>query len=250
MVTIHRPLSYEPSSNYMHIDASDIAMGSALNQRDDDNKEYAVDYQSKVFKGAERHMSISEKELAAIIMGVKANAHLLYGKKFKIVTDHSALQYLMTLKNPTGRLARWTIFLSQFDYEIVHRKGKKHCNADYLSRPVLMIEHREPESEDQVVKITDPWEDAALMYYLRKKKFKRGSAKKQIKRILNLSKSYDLDDETLYIIRKGTKLEVPKKEDRKSVVDKYHAMSAHLGVNSIFDFFLIGGCYMFYHKII
>ena len=144
----------------LHADASDIAMGLALNQRDDDNKEYAVGYQSKVFYGAEKHMSISEKELAALIMGIKTNALLLYAKKFKIVTDHSALQYLMKLKNPK-RLARWTIFLSQFDYEIVHRKGKKHCNADYLSQPVLMIEHREPEKEHQIVKTTDPWEDAA-----------------------------------------------------------------------------------------
>ena len=39
----------------LHADASDVAMGAVLNQRDDDCKEYAVDYQSSTFKGAERH---------------------------------------------------------------------------------------------------------------------------------------------------------------------------------------------------
>ena len=112
----------------------------------------------------------------------------------------------MSLKNPTGRLARWTIFLSQFDYEIVHRKGKKHCNADYLSIPVLMTEYMEHDKEDVLVKTIDPWDDTALMFYLRKRQFKRGSSKKQIKRILNISKSYELDEENLFITKKGTRL--------------------------------------------
>ncbi len=68
------------------------------------------------------------------------------------------------------------------------------------------------------------------MYYL--SKFKRGSAKKQIKRILNISKSYELDEENLFITKKGTRLEVPKREDRKAIVDRYHAMSAHFGANA------------------
>ena len=32
------------------------------------------------------------------------------------------------------QLARWLTFIEEFDYEIVHRDGKRHTNADGLSR--------------------------------------------------------------------------------------------------------------------
>jgi len=31
-------------------------------------------------------------------------------------------------------LARWLTFIEEFDYEVVHRDGRKHSNADGLSR--------------------------------------------------------------------------------------------------------------------
>ena len=33
-----------------------------------------------------------------------------------------------------AQLARWLTFFEQFDYEVVHREGKRHSNADGLSR--------------------------------------------------------------------------------------------------------------------
>ena len=39
------------------------------------------------------------------------------------------------LKSPTSpRLQRWAMFMSQFPYEIVYKKGRLHSNADGLSR--------------------------------------------------------------------------------------------------------------------
>ena len=49
------------------------------------------------------------------------------------MTDHSALQYLNTPK-ATPKLARWGLFLSEFTFNVVHRKGTAHSNADALSR--------------------------------------------------------------------------------------------------------------------
>ena len=42
--------------------------------------------------------------------------------------------WLTRFKYPQGQLARWLEELSQYDMEIVHRPGKKHLNADALSR--------------------------------------------------------------------------------------------------------------------
>jgi transposase InsO family protein len=60
--------------------------------------------------------------------------HYLLGKPFKIRTDHSSLTWLLRFKDPQGQLARWLEELSQYDMEVEHRAGKKHGNADALSR--------------------------------------------------------------------------------------------------------------------
>jgi len=36
----------------------------------------------------------------------------------------------------TDALARWIETLAEFDYEIEHRPGRLHCNADGVSRPI------------------------------------------------------------------------------------------------------------------
>jgi hypothetical protein len=82
----------------------------------------------------------TEKEAYAIIHTVKAFFPYLYGTVFTIVTDHAALQYMMTKRESTGRLTRWALYLQQFDMEIKYRPGKLHQNADALSRtPILVV---------------------------------------------------------------------------------------------------------------
>ncbi len=60
--------------------------------------------------------------------------HYLYGTKTLIRTDHSALKWLMTFKQPEGQVARWLETLADFEFVIEHRAGQKHGNADGMSR--------------------------------------------------------------------------------------------------------------------
>ena len=39
----------------------------------------------------------------------------------------------MNIKDLTGRLARWSLFIQQFDFEIKYRPGTANGNADALS---------------------------------------------------------------------------------------------------------------------
>ena len=70
---------------------------------------------------------------------------MLYGVKFQIVTDHSPLKAVFSSTNLSPRLARWMGRLEMFDPEITYREGKKHGNADGLSR---MAVEEEEEGEE------------------------------------------------------------------------------------------------------
>ena len=45
-------------------------------------------------------------------------------KKFKLITADKPLTWLHKLKDPTSRLARWRIKLTEYDYEIIYKPGK------------------------------------------------------------------------------------------------------------------------------
>jgi len=83
-----------------------------------------------------------------------------------VVSDHAALLWLIFITDPTGRLARWSLYLQSYEFEIVHRKGLKHNNFDLLSRPVLLVQTRsatkkaiQEVQEDTSTKNLDPYED-------------------------------------------------------------------------------------------
>ena len=56
------------------------------------------------------------------------------GRKFSFHVDHSALLYLVSKASLTGKLARWTLLLEEFEFEIFHRLDIQHAVEDYLSR--------------------------------------------------------------------------------------------------------------------
>ena len=72
-----------------------------------------------------------------MISGVRANSHYLRHARFKIVTDHRPLlawRKVDEKKDPTGRRTRWAIELDNYDFDLVYKKGKTHCDADAMSR--------------------------------------------------------------------------------------------------------------------
>ena len=60
--------------------------------------------------------------------------HHLIGRKFILMMDNKGLKYLLDQPNLNARQARWLAFLSEYDFEIQHIKGKENKVDDALSR--------------------------------------------------------------------------------------------------------------------
>ena len=114
-------------------DASAEGLGAVLSQVKE-GRERVVAYYSAKMKPAEKNYCATRRELLAVVKSVGSFHPYLYGAKFTIRTDHAALRWLKTMKNPEGQLARWIGRLEQYDYTIEHRAGRAHNNADSLSR--------------------------------------------------------------------------------------------------------------------
>jgi transposase InsO family protein len=85
---------------------------------------------------AERNYEIYDKEMLAIIRSLEDWRHYLEGlpQPFTIVTDHRNLEYWRTAQNLSRRQARWSLYLSRFDFRLVHKPGTANTQADPLSR--------------------------------------------------------------------------------------------------------------------
>ncbi|KAG1535988.1 hypothetical protein G6F49_013064 [Rhizopus delemar] len=91
-------------------------------------------YASRGLKPNETNYAPTKLECLAVIWAVKHFRPYLLGKKFMIITDHSALTGLLKTPNPTGIIARWIVTLSEYDFDIKYRPGRVHESADFLSR--------------------------------------------------------------------------------------------------------------------
>ena len=126
----------------LRTDASDNGLGAILLQQQD-NVLKPIGYYSRSLTKAELNYGVTEKECLAIVWAITKLRHYLFGRKFTVVTDHCGLCWLKTIKDPTARLARWTIKLQPYDFFIIYRSGKLHGDVDCISRLPS-----EPETED------------------------------------------------------------------------------------------------------
>ena len=114
-------------------DASNFALGAVLSQNID-GKDMPIAYASRTLNEHEINYSTTEKKLLGIVWGTKYFRPYLYGNKFKIRTDHRPLVWLMSMKDPNSKLARWKERLDEYNFEIEYKKGSLNSNADALSR--------------------------------------------------------------------------------------------------------------------
>lgn len=114
-------------------DASNLAVGAELIQIQD-GEEKVVAYGSYALTPEQRRYCVTRKELLAVVRFCRQYRYYILGRPFVLRTDHASLTWLLNFREPQGQLARWMEELSQYNMVLKHRPGRKHTNADALSR--------------------------------------------------------------------------------------------------------------------
>lgn len=91
-------------------------------------------YWPRLLNKHQKACSVTDSECLAAVEAIKVFRPYLYGRRFTLETDHKALTWLMTKKDLTGKLMRWSLELQEHDIDIKFRQGTDNVVADALSR--------------------------------------------------------------------------------------------------------------------
>lgn len=239
----------------LYTDASNFGMGAVLSQMDE-NETFSphkvlpvVAYWSRTFSKAERNQDTTIRECLAVVRSIENFSHYLSDKHFIVVTDHDALRWLLNKKeDASGKLARWILKLSSYHFNVYHRQGTLHSNADSFSRSPFVEEiatfHAELSAEDinndiSVAQLNDPFCSACIKF------LENGILSQDVnlaKTVSSLAPFMIIERDILLFIDKKNnramkaKVVIPKSLT-KEVFEKYHedVSAGHLGFVKTMD---------------
>jgi hypothetical protein len=114
--------------------ACNKGLGGVLSQNG-----FVICYESRNLKDHERNYATHDLELVARVHALRKWRHYLMGKRFELRTDHNGLKYLFEQPNLNARQSRWLEFLSEYNFDIKHIKGKENKVVDALRRKVCEL---------------------------------------------------------------------------------------------------------------
>lgn len=123
----------------LHCDASEIGLGAALLQPDDQGHLYAVSFASRSLTPTERRYDTTKRELLAIKWSLLKFRPYLWGRPVTVCSDHKPLTNRTTLAQ--GRpdqaiILRWIQIIDEFSPDIIYREAARMAHVDALSRGV------------------------------------------------------------------------------------------------------------------
>ncbi|XP_055590304.1 uncharacterized protein K02A2.6-like [Uranotaenia lowii] len=120
-------------------DASNFGIGACIQHVFPDGTRKAIYHVSRALSSAEQNYGQIEKEGLALIFAVTRFHRFIYGRHFKLETDHKPLLSIFGSKKgvpvyAANRLQRWAVTLLAYDFEILYVRTTDFGNADLLSR--------------------------------------------------------------------------------------------------------------------
>lgn len=226
---------YDPDLDVeLHTDASAIGYGAILLQKKE-GKMRAVAYFSKRTTDAESKYHSYELETLAVVNAVKHFRHFLHGRKFLVVTDCNSLQMSRKKLDLAPRVHRWWAFLQSFDFDIIHREGKRMAHVDFFSRNPLPVEEKViSKVEKRIVNFAELSDNWLLAEQQRDQELSQTLADYKNKELPeNVAKTYELKSGVLHrkIQRNGKTHSLPivPRSLRWSIINNVHEGIMHLG---------------------
>ncbi|CAH8628181.1 unnamed protein product [Schistosoma guineensis] len=221
-------------------DASSSAIGAVLSQVARDGHERVIAYASRRLDKTEARYSTTRREMLALVKFLQHFRHYLLGKPFRVRTDHRALQWLRSFREPEGQVARWQERLQEFDFTCEYRPGNRHANADALSRIpqttdiINAILSTAPETDWPSLQAADP--DLQIVY----QRQLHGNSKPSMRELKDQSVTtrrictkwgnFKLYGDTLFLMNESKQplLIVPRVKV-ESIVEQVHRELGHAG---------------------
>uniref|UniRef100_K7EZN6 ribonuclease H n=1 Tax=Pelodiscus sinensis TaxID=13735 RepID=K7EZN6_PELSI len=126
---LHQPDFTKPF--IVQTDGSDRGLGAVLSQ-EQEGEEHPILYLSRKLLPREQQYATIEKEALAAKWAIEALRYYLLGGTFTLITDHAPLRWLQTMKETNPRIMRWYLALQPYKFEVCHRPGRAHNNADFF----------------------------------------------------------------------------------------------------------------------
>ncbi|KAG5867624.1 hypothetical protein JTB14_015788 [Gonioctena quinquepunctata] len=124
---------------YQQTDASDFGLGAVPTQEKGEGRERGISYISRTLNPNERKYGVTEKECFGVLWAIAKFRAYIEATHLKVITVHFALKWLDDLKDPAGRLARSSVKLQQYSFDIKHRRGKDNVVPYAFSRAVPVM---------------------------------------------------------------------------------------------------------------
>ena len=118
----------------MITDGCSTSISGLVSQGEDwKNAKIAAFYSAKL-NPAQQNYPVHEIEMLAGIETMLRHIDIMQGVKFKWLTDHKGLIYLLNQKNLSGQQTQWLEKISSFMFEVIYIAGSENVVVDALSR--------------------------------------------------------------------------------------------------------------------
>ncbi|XP_019155716.1 PREDICTED: uncharacterized protein LOC109152471 [Ipomoea nil] len=146
----------------LYISAQESSVGALLAQENDNGKENALYYLSRMMTSNELKYLPIEKLCLALVFAIRKLKHYFEAHTIRLVSRANPVKYVMAKVVLSDRLARWYLLFQQFEITYVPQKSiKGQALADFLADHPIPAEWELssdlPDEDVLVVEVLPPW---------------------------------------------------------------------------------------------